>query len=139
MVTKNVTTIRRVGLGALLVVALATGAFAQDYYFTTFQVANKDYTLPGAPCVVQGSVQPVVYDRSIWMVYTCTDGNVIARRFFHPTDNVNPDYSYLPAPKPGDPTTPFATPTAAPACDATQMVGFTGLNECQWRARYPTR
>jgi hypothetical protein len=124
---------RRVGVIALLLALVFTsGALAQDYYYTTFQVPNRDFTLPEAPCVVQGSAQPLVYDRSAWVFYTCVDGRVIARRFFHPNDSTNAPESTLPH----VPATPSPTAPSVAACDATKMVGVTGLNECQWEARY---
>jgi hypothetical protein len=127
---------RSLAVGVVTLLVGTSAAVAQDYYHTHFQVANQDYPLPPGPCLVQGSVQPVVYDRSIWMVYTCVGGQVIARRFFHPTDAVNPDTTHLPAPRPAD---PVGTPTVTPivSCDPTVMIGVTGLNECQWQARYP--
>jgi hypothetical protein len=124
---------RVVPVALLLALVFTSGAFAQDYYYTTFQVANRDFTLPDAPCVVQGSAQPLVYDHSAWVFYTCTDGRVIARRFFHPNDRANEPASPLPS----APASPTPTATSTASCDATKMVGFTGLNECQWVARYP--
>lgn len=68
------------------VAVLATGALAQDYIFTNFQSGYVDHVLPASPCQVMDSVVPVVYNHSIWMVYTCFDGRVIARRHIHPND-----------------------------------------------------
>jgi hypothetical protein len=124
---------RRLIVVVALVLAAAAGAAAQDYYYTTFRFGHVDHVLPDAPCLTLGSVSPVVYDRSAWVFYTCADGRVIGRRFHHPNDNASPDYSHVPAAKPSDPT---ATSTPAPACDASKQVGVTGLNECQWAARY---
>src|SRR3546814_4086518 len=57
---------------------------------TTFNFANRDLPVPPSPCQLMGPAQPLVYDTSAWLIYTCTDNTVIARRFFHPIDNVRP-------------------------------------------------
>jgi hypothetical protein len=79
------TTHLRLTLVVALLVA-TTAVAAQDYIFTTFQFAHKDYTLPPAPCFSAHPTMPLVYDGSAWMVYTCADGQTIVRRFYHPVD-----------------------------------------------------
>jgi hypothetical protein len=77
-------------IGAAVVCLLvAAGAAAQDYIFTNFQGGYKDFTVPTHPCGdagMAGPAQPVTFDRSIWMIYTCGDHRVVARRFFHLVD-----------------------------------------------------
>lgn len=81
---------RRFFVAAIVVVLLAGIAHAQDYIFTTFSWGHVDHALPPAPagCEVQGAVQPMVFDHSAWMVYTCASGQVVARRFHHPVDRL---------------------------------------------------
>jgi len=74
--------------GALILGLFASGALAQDYIFTNF-AASRDLPISPAPCMLLGSAQPVVYDTSIWLFYTCTDNKVIARRFYHDNDQAD--------------------------------------------------
>lgn len=70
----------------VLVALVSVAAQAQDYYYTNFRFANKDFPLPDAPCFSVHPTMPMVFDGSAWMVYTCADGRTIARRFLHPVD-----------------------------------------------------
>lgn len=94
---------RRPFMFAVLALALISGVVqAQDYLYTTFQLAHRDYVLPPAPCFSPHPTQPMVYDGSAWMVYTCADGTTIARRFFHPIDSshTSGEGARVPAPTP---------------------------------------
>jgi len=111
---------------------------AQDYIFTNF-AASRDIPVPAAPCLVQGSVQPVVYDTSLWFVYTCYDGSVIARRFFHPNDQaslgrVQPVMIVQPSAGSVNPPT-----TGAEVIYDTTDKNWqgTGGTEAEWRLRFP--
>jgi hypothetical protein len=85
----------RIAAVTLGIVLFAAGAFAQDYIFTNFMWGYQDHTLPPSPCQLAGPAQFQVYDRSIWVGYTCTDGKVIARRFIHPQDNTREPISVI--------------------------------------------
>lgn len=74
-------------VGAFLLVGV-TGAVAQDFIFTSLNVF-RDLPAPPPPCAVLGPAQPVVYDTTLWLFYTCDTGEVIARRFFNPVDNTH--------------------------------------------------
>src|SRR5262245_32952691 len=108
---------------------------AQDYIFTHFKTAHVDHVLPTAPCAVSDSVQPFVFDHSAWMVYTCTDGRQIARRFIHPADHVRETVSVQTAGKPlavyqaDPPPTYDPDPSGGQAAHCKQyglVVGITG-------------
>jgi hypothetical protein len=129
---------RLVALAILLATVFTTGALAQDYYYTNFLFGHLDYTLPVAPCVERAPAQAWTFQGSAWMLYHCIDGRDIQRRFMHVSDQQNPDYVAPLATSPGWPTPSSSVSSAATAtCEASKMIGATGLNECQWNARYP--
>lgn len=130
MVTrKSITTALVLALGLTAAVA------AQDYIFTNF-TTHRDLAVPASPCITQGSAQPIVYDTSIWLFYTCLDGRVIARRFFHTNDQtaltrVQPVMII-------QPDGPTPTMGAAAIYDTTDRNWQnTGMTEAEWRSRYP--
>ena len=114
-------TVKRITVSVLVLAALATGALAQDYIFTNF-AASRDIPVPPSPCILKDSAQPVVYDTSIWLFYTCLDGRVIARRFYHQNDQ-----AALARPQPVIIVQPAAAPqvsTSTTAVAAGCPVGF---------------
>lgn len=120
----------------LLATVFTTGAFAQDYYYTNFLFGHIDYVVPSAPCAERAPAQAWTYQGSAWMLYHCADGSDIQRRFIHPSDATNSGYA-TPAASTLPAASSHSSSTAVAACDATKMVAFTGLNECQWQAKYP--
>jgi hypothetical protein len=98
-----------VTLGSVFVLAMATGASAA-YSYWVFD-GYIDYAVTSAqdtPCYagMNGPAQPVTFDNALWLVFTCADGNVVARRLhissvsFDPayTPPINPTYTGLPNP-----------------------------------------
>lgn len=114
----------RRAIGVVLCLGVfATGVLAQDYIFTNF-ATPVDQVVPQAPCLLQGSAQPVVHDSSLWVFYTCSDNRVIARRFIHPNDKA--DWIY---PKPVIVVTPTPVPPPAPTttgCPGNMVAGQFG-------------
>ena len=75
--------IKRIAIAVGIVLAMATAASAA-YSVLAFD-GYTDYTVASAqdtPCGygMQGAAQPVTYDKSLWLVFTCLDGSVVARR-----------------------------------------------------------
>lgn len=109
-------TVRRCLIVLGLLVAGASVANAQ-LHLQRFQHFYVDYELAPPPCPSIHPVVPVVAEGAIWFVWTCNDGRPIVRG---------------PAP-----TIRVESPQHGSACDARSMIGTTGMNECEWRARYP--
>ena len=76
--------IKRIAIAAGLVLAMATAASAA-YSVLVFD-GHTDYavtTTQDTPCGyvgMTGSAQPVTFDKALWLVFTCQDGSVVARR-----------------------------------------------------------
>lgn len=127
---------KRLALAIALVVAVASGAIAQDFIYTRFQTWVDAPTIQAPPCYVLGPAQPVLYDTSLWLFYTCADGTVIPRRFLHPNDQValtrvQPVMIVQPAAAP--PTTGYDV-----IYDTTNKNWQnTGMTEAEWRRMYP--
>jgi len=122
---------KRLVIAVALVAVFTTGALAQDYIFVNFLFGYKDYPLPNdPPCFSQHPVMPMVYDGSAWFVWTCSDGRVIPRRFFHAIDqtHVVGDGGVLNPPRQVESYDTVNT-----------NWNGTGMTEAAWRARYPVR
>jgi hypothetical protein len=75
---------KRIAIAAGLVLATATAASAAYNVLifdghTDYVVATSE-TTPCGYVGTQGSAQPVTFDRTLWLVFTCQDGGVVARR-----------------------------------------------------------
>jgi hypothetical protein len=131
---------RRVVLALALVVALASGALAQDFIYTRFQT-HVTYALPEDPCGPVGvsHLAPLVYDTSAWLFYQCNDGKGYARRFLHPNDK-DQFTRIVPVRIVEDMPPAYNMPLPTPTYDTTNPNwNGTGMTEAQWRARYPVR
>lgn len=106
---------KRAILVGLLVLGCGLGAAAQDFIFTNF-MASRDLPVAPTPCTLLGPAEPVVYDTSLWLFYTCDTGQVIARRFFNDWDRNRE------APRTIDRT----QPAAPAACPGGFMAGMYG-------------
>ena len=107
--------IHRIGIAVGLVLAMATVASAA-YTVLSFD-GHTDYavtTTQDTPCGyvgMSGSAQPVTFDKTLWLVFTCQDGSVVARRLhvsarsFETVDvpPVVPTYRGLPNPPASNP------------------------------------
>ena len=79
--------IKRVAIVAGLALATATAASAA---YTALQFdGHADYavaTMLDTPCGLAGGLkgpaQPVTFDKTLWLVFTCQDDSVIARRMY---------------------------------------------------------
>lgn len=104
----------RIAIAAALVLAMATAASAA-YSVLVFD-GHTDYavtTTQDTPCGyvgMTGPAQPVTFDKALWLVITCHDGSVVARRLhvntvvFEPVNvpPVVPTYKGLPNPLGGN-------------------------------------
>jgi hypothetical protein len=99
-------------LGGAIVAAQASLRFVTSY---------TDYELAAPPCLSTLPVATTSHDGALWFTWTCVDGRAIVRG---PRQVIH-------AQSPARPHPPTAT------CDATKLIGTTGINECQWLARYP--
>jgi hypothetical protein len=70
----------------VLVGAGAAAARAQDKFFTFATAAFVDIPVV-SPCGPVRAASMTVYDKNAWVVFTCTSGEVVLRRYLNPNDN----------------------------------------------------
>jgi hypothetical protein len=104
-------------LGVLIVGASVSHA---QHSLLKFQTGYVDYELAGPPCLSTHPVATTSHDGMLWFTWTCVDGRAIVRG---PQHLIQVDSPHSAAPK--------------TSCDVSKRIGVTGLNECQWQARYP--
>lgn len=89
-----------IGAATAVLALFVVSATAQDHFFPLFGVYKDEVLNAPSPCTAGtiADVDPVLFDRSLFLIYRCADDRIIARRFFRSNGGNDPTPTVTPSP-----------------------------------------